>query len=142
MSQEKNNDNLHKLNAELPTIEIVEHPPELLELDEETVAIARAKFAGVDFDGIYGDEDRSSPELIVRTQARKIRELFQTAEELRDAFSSEHKRTQAIKDILIDGIDLQFVKTFCQMNQWDFSDDAGALALIAFECESSGGANG
>lgn len=142
MSQEKNNGNLHKLNAELPTIEIVEHPPELLELDEETVAIAKAKFAGVDFDGIFGDEDRSSPELIVRTHARKIRELFQTVEELRDAFSSDQKRDLAMKDLLIDGIDLQFVKTYCQMKQWDFSDDAGALALIAFEANSSGGANG
>lgn len=142
MSQEKNDGNLRKLKDQVPTIEIMEHPPELLELDEETVAIARAKFAGVDFDGIYGDADRSSPELIVRTQAKKIRELFQTADELRDAFSTDQKRSLAMKDMLIDGIDLQFVKTYCQMKQWKFEDDARALELIAFDSESSGGAIG
>jgi len=134
-------DNLRNLNVRRTTVEIKEHPPEIMELDEETVAIAKAKLAGLDFENIYGDEDRSSPELIVRAQAKKIRELFQTADELRFAFSSEQKIAQAQKDMMIDGIDLEFVKSYCQKKQLDFSSDDEALIRIGFENDRLGEAN-
>lgn len=139
MSHDK--DNLRKLNLRRPSVEIKEHPPEIMELDEETVAIAKAKLAGLDFENIYGDEDRTSPELMIRTQAKKIRELFQTADELILSFSSEQKIAQASKDMMIDGIDLEFVKNYCQKKQLDFTNDAEALIRVAFENESSGEAN-
>ena len=122
---------------QLPTVEIKEHPPEILELDEETVAIAKAKFAGIDLDGIYGDEDRSSSDLMVKIQAKKIRELFETSANLRAAFSSEQRIEQAMKDIMIDGIDLTFIKAYCGKRQWDFATDAEALIWVAFENERS-----
>lgn len=139
MSHDK--DNLSDLNRRQTTVEIKEHPPELMELDEETVAIARAKLAGLDFEGIYGDEDRSSPELMIRTQAIKIRELFQTAAELKIAFSTEQKIAQARRDMIIDGIDLEFVKNYCYKKQLSYSSNAEALILIGFEHEKSGEAN-
>lgn len=141
MSQKTDSDNLKHLKREQPTVEIKEHPPELLELDDDTVAIARAKFSGIDLDGIYGEEDRTSPELIVRVQSKKIRDLFETINDLKTAFSSEQKKTQALKDMLIDGIDLEFVKNYCQKKQLEFADDAEALIRIAFENDKSGDAN-
>ena len=134
-------DNLRNLNVRRTTVEIKEHPPEIMELDEETVAIAKAKLAGLDFENIYGDEDRSSPELIVRAQAKKIRELFQTADELRFAFSSEQKIAQAQKDMMIDGIDLEFVKSYCQKKQLDFSSVDEDLIRIGFDNDRLGEAN-
>lgn len=139
MSHDK--DNLKALNTRRPTVEIKELPPALMELDEETVAIARAKLAGLDFDEIYGDEDRSSSELMIRTQAKKIRDLFQTTAELKVAFSSDQKIAQAKKDMLIDGINLEFVKNYCRKKQLGFACDATALILIGFERERLGEAN-
>ena len=141
MSQEKGTENLKYLGRGQPTVEIKEHPPELLELDEETVAIAKAKFSGVDLDGIYGDEDRSSPELIVRVQSKKIRDLFETVDDLKNSFSTEEKIAQALKDMMIDGIDLEFVKTYCRKKQLEFADDAEALIKIAFQNDSAGNAD-
>jgi methylase of polypeptide subunit release factors len=132
---------LKQIKRGQPTVEFKEHPPELLELDDDTVAIARAKFAGIDLDGIYGDEDRTSPELIVRVQSKKIRDLFETINDLKTAFSSEQKKAQAFKDMLIDGIDLEFVKSYCQKKQLEFSDDAEALIKVAFDNDRSGDAN-
>lgn len=141
MIQNKDYDNLKYFNRGQPTVEIKEHPPELLELSDETVAIAKAKFAGIDFDGIFGDNDRTSPELFVRVQSKKIQELFETINDLRTAFSSEHKKAQALRDMLIDGIDLEFVKNYCRKKQFDFSDDVEALIKIAFDNDESGDAN-
>jgi len=141
MSKEKDTQNIRSINNSLPRVEIKQHPPEIMELDELTVAVAKAKFAGMDLDGIYGDEDRASPELRVKTQAQKIRDLFETSSELRTAFSSEQKRAQAFKDMLIDGIDLEFAKAYCQKKQLEISDEADALIKLAFEKDYEGDAN-
>lgn len=141
MSIEKSKPSLFELDPSLPTIEIKPHPKEILDLDEETVAIARAKLAGVDFEEIYGDEDRTSPELMIRTQATKIRELFGTPEELRAAFSSPRRVEEAHKDMMIDGIDLEFVKSYCTKRQIQFVDDAHALLAVGFGRAKSGDAN-
>lgn len=133
MSIEKNKSNIRRINDKTPKVEIVPHPDEILDLDEETVAIARAKLAGLDFDEIYGDEDRTSSELIVRIQAQKIRDLFQTPEGLRLAFSSEEKDREARKDMIIDGIDLEFVKDYCRKKQIACESDFVALLAIGFE---------
>ena len=141
MSQRKDKNNLRSITAEMPTIEIKSHPPEIMELDEETVAIAKAKLAGIDFENIYGDEDRFSPELMIRSQSKKIRELFRSPSELKFAFSSDQKLAQAKKDMMIDGIDLDFVKQYCKKRQLDFVDDTLALVFIGFEINESGDTN-
>lgn len=123
------------------TIEIKPHPLEILDLDEETVAIARAKLAGVDFTEIYGDEDRSSPELMIRIQAQKIRELFKNPDELKQAFSSPQKIAETQKDMMIDGIDLNFVCSYCERRQINFKTDAEALMLIGFGSQKLGELN-
>lgn len=139
MEQDKSN--IRKIHSKTPKVKIVPHPEEILELDEETVAIARAKLAGLDFDEIYGDEDRTSPELMIRTQTQKIRDLFRTPEELRRAFSSPKKTEEAQKDMMIDGIDLEFVRSYCQKKQIKFENDMQALMTIGFAVERSGEAN-
>lgn len=141
MRQDKSKSNVIDLISNSPIVEIKPHPEEILDLDEETVAIARAKLAGIDFADIYGDEDRSSPELMIRTQAQKIRDLFQTPEELRNAFSSPKKIEEAQKDMMIDGIDLEFVRWYCQKKQIKFQNDMQALMNIGFACERSGEVN-
>lgn len=141
MSKEKDTRNIGNITNSLPKVEIKQHPPEIMELDELTVAVAKAKFAGMDFDNIYGDEDRTSPDLRVKVQAQKIRDLFETIDELRTAFSTEENKAQALKDILIDGIDIEFAKNYCQKKQLAFSDDAEALIKVAFENEKSGETN-
>lgn len=141
MSIEKNRSKIIELNSQMPSIEIMPHPKEILDLDEETIAIARAKLAGIDFDEIYGDEDRTSPELMIRTQAQKIRELFQTPEELRKAFSSPKRIEEAQKDMMIDGIDLEFVRSYCQKTQIKIENDMQALMSIAFANVRSGEAS-
>lgn len=141
MSIEKHKSNIKELISQTPTIEIKQHPKEILDLDEETVAIARAKLAGIDFDEIYGDEDRTSPELMIRTQASKIRDLFRTPEELIRAFSSPQKIEEAQKDLIIDGIDLIFVKSYCTRRQIRFDSDAQALLAVGFPQEYSRDAN-
>lgn len=142
MSVEKDRSKTLEFTPQVPTVEIKPHPKEILDLDEETVAIARAKLAGVNFDEIYGDEDRTSPELLIRTQARKIRELFGTPEELNRAFSSPQKIGETQKDMMIDGIDLDFVKSYCFKKQIQFADDAQALLAVGFDRENSGDING
>ncbi len=127
--------------GKVPTVEIKQHPQAILDLDEETIAIARAKLAGIDFDEIYGDEDRSSPELMIRTQATKIRELFRSPSELMAAFSSESKIKEARKDMKIDGIDLEFVRRYCRKKQLEFGDDAEALIKVGFDNFDAGEAN-
>lgn len=141
MSQDKTKSNVIDLMSSTPIVEIKLHPKEILDLDEETVAIARAKLAGIDFAEIYGDEDRSSPGLMIRTQAQKIRDLFQTPDELRRAFSSPKKTEEAQKDMMIDGIDLDFVRSYCQKNQIKFENDMQALINIGFANERAGEAN-
>lgn len=141
MSIEKSKPKLLELAPSLPTIEIKPHPKEILDLDEETVAIARAKLAGIDFDEIYGDEDRTSPELMIRTQAEKIRELFRTPEELKAAFSSPRRTEEAQKDMIIDGINLEFVKSYCTKRQMQFNDDVDALLTVGFGRQQSGDTN-
>lgn len=141
MSIENSKSKIIDLSSSMPTIEIKPHPKEILDLDEETVAIARAKLAGVDFNEIYGDEDRTSPELIIRTQAKKIRDLFRTPEELKAAFSSPQRAEEANKDMIIDEIDLEFVKAYCRKKQICFVDDAHALLAVGFARETSGDAN-
>lgn len=141
MSIEKFKSKVIDLGSSMPTIEIKPHPKEVLDLDEETVAIARAKLAGVDFDEIYGDEDRTSPELMVRTQAKKIRELFRTPEELMAAFSSPQRVEEANKDMMIDEIDMEFVRAYCRKKQISFTDDAHALLAVGFDQETPGDAN-
>lgn len=136
MSIDKIKDNIVALTQESPTVEIKPHPQEILDLDEETVAIARAKLAGIDFTDIYGDEDRSSPELMIRVQAQKIRDLFRTSDELRHAFSTPKKTEEAHKDMMIDGIDLDFVRSYCLRRQIKFKDDAQALLAVGFRQES------
>lgn len=137
----KNNTPIIDFNLQMPTIEIKPHPKEILDLDDETVAIARAKLSGVDFTDIYGDEDRTSPELMIRTQASKIRELYRTSVELKDAFSSPQKIKEAYRDMSIDGIDLDFVRNYCTKKQIYFYDDAQALIIVGFPEELSGEAN-
>lgn len=141
MSIDKRKTNVIDFNSTMPSIEIKPHPKEILDLDEETIAIARAKLAGIDFDQIYGDEDRSSPELMIRTQANKIRELFRTPEELKKAFSSPQKIEDAHKDMHIDGIDLDFVRSYCAKMQIPFTDDWQALLAIGFDRANSGEIN-
>lgn len=132
MSIEKDKSNLRRLKTKVPRVEIIPHPEEILELDEQTVAIGRAKLAGLDFDEIYGDEDRTSSELLVRIQAQKIRDLFENPEGLRLAFSSEEKAREAHKDMMIDGIDLGFVKRYCEKKQIVFINDEQVLSFIGF----------
>ncbi|MBK7960663.1 MAG: hypothetical protein IPK04_05280 [Bdellovibrionales bacterium] len=110
MSFVKDKNNIVRMASTVPTIEVQPHPEEILDLDEETIAIGRAKLAGIEFDELYGQEDRVSPELMIRQQAQKIRELFETADELKAAFSSPRRVEQASKDMTIDGIDLEFVR--------------------------------
>lgn len=141
MSTEVKKGKIIDLFPKIPTIEIKPHPEEVLELDEETIAIARAKLAGKDFTEIYGDEDRSSPELMIQTQAQKIRDLFQTPQELKKSFSSPKKIDQAQKDMMIDGIDLEFVRSYCQKRQIRFENDMQALMTIGFANEKAGEAN-
>lgn len=133
MSTEKDKSNIRKINNKTPKVEIVPHPEEILELDEDTVAIARAKLSGLDFDEIYGDEDRTSPELMVKIQAQKIRDLFQTPEGLKLAFSSEEKVREARKDMIIDGIDLDFAKSFCFKRYNTYETDMNALMALGFD---------
>lgn len=141
MSHDKTKSNVIDLMSNTPIVEIKPHPEEILDLDEETIAIARAKLAGIDFADIYGDEDRSSPELMIRTQAQKIRELFRTPEELKQAFSSPKKIEEAQKDMMIDGIDLEFVRSYCQRKQIKIENDMQALMAIGFTNERVGEAN-
>lgn len=141
MSIEKDKSNIRRINNKAPKVEIIPHPEDVLALDEETVAIARAKLAGLDFDEIYGDEDRTSPELMVKIQAQKIRDLFQTPQELRLAFSSEEKTREARKDMIIDGIDLEFVKNYCTKKQLCFHTDGEALMVVGFSSNVAGEVN-
>ena len=143
MSNEQDKSKIHSLNSsnKTTTVSIKPHPKEILDLDEETVSIARAKLAGIDLSLVYGDEDRSSPELMIRTQSQKIRELFRTPEELKRAFSSTKKIEEAHKDMMIDGIDLDFVKSYCSKRQLDFVGDEDALLLVGFESSASGDMN-
>lgn len=141
MSFVKDKDKLTRMTSTVPTIEVQPHPEEILELDEETIAIGRAKLAGIEFDEIYGQEDRISPELMIRQQAQKIRDLFQTPEDLMEAFSSPKRIEQATKDMAIDGIDLEFVREYCVRSQIVFSDDATALAAVGFGREKQGDAS-
>ena len=141
MSIEKDKNNLIRMTSTIPKIEVQPHPDEILELDEETIAIGRAKLAGIEFDEIYGQEDRVSPELMIRQQAQKIRELFQTSNELKTAFSSPKQIEQAYKDMTIDGIDLEFVKEYCNRSQIVFSDDLTALLFVGFDQQQIGEAN-
>lgn len=138
MSIEKDKSNIRGINCKTPKVEIVPHPEEILDIDEETVAIARAKLAGLDFDEIYGDEDRTSPELMVRIQAQKIRDLFQTPEGLRLAFSSEDTIREARKDMVIDEVDLNFIKLYCVKKQIAFIHDFEALLFVGFAAKIDG----
>ncbi len=133
MSIEKDKSNLRRINNKTPKVEIVPHPEEILVLDEETVAIARAKLAGLDFDEIYGDEDRTSPELMVKIQAQKIRDLFQTPEGLKLAFSSDEKIREARKDMIIDGVDLDFVRKYCEKKNLSVSNEVNMLVEVGFK---------
>lgn len=133
MSIEKDKSNIRRINNKTPKVEIVPHPEEILDLDEETVAIARAKLAGLDFDEIYGDEDRTSPELMVKIQAQKIRDLFQTPEALRLAFSSEEKIREAHKEMIIDGVDLDFVRKYCEKKNLSVSNEVNMLVEVGFK---------
>ena len=108
----------------------------ILELDEETVSTGRAKLAGFDFDDIYGDEDRATPELMITAQAERIRELFTTIEELNLAFSTNEKIKEAKKDMTIDKIDIDYIKHYCFKRQIDFKNDLDALLAIAFDLET------
>ena len=137
----KDKNNIVRIASTVPTIEVQPHPEEVLDLDEETIAIGRAKLAGVEFDELYGKEDRVSPELMIRQQAQKIRELFQTADELKAAFSSPRRVEQASKDMTIDGIDLEFVREYCVRSEIAFRDDVTALLAVGFGHQHLGEAN-
>ncbi|MBL7671772.1 MAG: hypothetical protein JNM39_14895 [Bdellovibrionaceae bacterium] len=141
MSFVKDKNNVVRMASTVPTIEVQPHPEEILDLDEETIAIGRAKLAGIEFDELYGQEDRVSPELMIRQQAQKIRDLFQTADELKAAFSSPRKIEQATKDMAIDGIDLEFVREYCMRSQITFRDDVTALLIVGFGRHQTGEAN-
>lgn len=141
MSFMKDKIKIVRMASTVPTIEVQPHPEEILDLDEETIAIGRAKLAGIEFDELYGQEDRVSPELMIRQQAQKIRELFQTVDELKTAFSSPRKVEQATKDMKIDGIDLEFVREYCVRSQISFCDDVTALLAVGFGHQHLGEAN-
>ncbi len=132
MSIEKDKNKVVHIQTSVPTVEIKPHPDEILELDEETIAIGKAKLAGVEFEDIYGEEDQVSATLLINQQKQKIRDLFQSPEELRIAFSSPKRREQAAKDMVIDGIDLSFIKEYCEKEQIDHSDDVTALIEVGF----------
>ena len=144
MSQEKGTENLKYLGRGQPTVEIKEHPPELLELDEETVAIAKAKFSGVDLDGIYGDEDRSSPELIVRVQSKKIRDLFETVDDILwplvrlipEVLFSSDRRCCSTESVDGDGVQAQRSQPHHGVPQQD-SCGRGYLSRRAFRREGN-----
>lgn len=140
MSQELEKKRVVQIKKESTTKPTIKpHPKDILDLDEETVSIARLKLAGVDFDEIFGDEDRSSPELMIRTQANRIRDLFRTPKELKESFASPQKIKEAQKDMMIDGIDLDFIKDYCNKKQMDFESDEEALLLVAFNPTTDGG---
>ncbi|OFZ28342.1 MAG: hypothetical protein A2622_04365 [Bdellovibrionales bacterium RIFCSPHIGHO2_01_FULL_40_29] len=141
MSFVKDKNNIVRMASTVPTIKVQPHPEEILDLDEDTIAIGRAKLAGIEFDELYGQEDRVSPELMIRQQAQKIRELFQTPDDLKAAFSSSKKIEQATKDMAIDGIDLEFVREYCVRSQISFRDDVTTLLAVGFGQQSSGEAN-
>lgn len=136
MSIEK--DKVKFIRNELPSVEVVPMPQDILDLDEETIAIGKAKLAGVEFEDIFGQEDQTSPEFLVRQQRQKIRELFHSVEEIKVAFSSTLRIKQAMKDIEIDGIDLNFIKSYCLKMQLKFTDDATALIMFGFGVQDSG----
>jgi hypothetical protein len=132
MSIERDKDKITHIHSSVPNVEIMPHPDEVLELDEETIAIGKAKLAGVEFEDLYGEEDQVSSSLLISQQKKKIRDLFQTPEDLRFAFSSDQRKEQARKDMIIDGIDLDFIKDYCRKEQLSHADDATALLLIGF----------
>lgn len=136
MSIEK--DKVKFIRNELPSVEVVPMPQDILDLDEETIAIGKAKLAGVEFEDIFGQEDQTSPEFLVRQQRLKIKELFRSIEEIKIAFSSTARTKQTMKDIAIDGIDLDFIKRYCSKMQIKFSDDATALIVFGFGVQDSG----
>jgi len=140
MSQELEKKRVVQIKKESTTKPTIKpHPKDILDLDEETVSIARLKLAGVDFDEIYGDEDRSSPELMIHTQANRIRDLFRTPQELKESFSTPQKIKESQKDMMIDGIDLDFIKDYCSKKQMNFESDDEALLLVAFSPTNDGG---
>lgn len=142
MSKAKKKRKLTELDPiKASSVTIKPHPKEILDLDEVTVSIAKAKLAGVDFDEIYSKEDRSSSEFSIRLQAKKIRELFRTPGELKKAFSSARKREDAYKDMMIDGIDLEFVKIHCKKKHLEFVHDFEALLIVGFGWSKSGELN-
>jgi len=136
MSVEK--DKVKFIRNELPSFEVVPMPQDILELDEETVAIGKAKLAGVEFEDIFGQEDQTSPEFLVRQQRQIIKGLFHSVEEVKIAFSSSARVKQTMKDIAIDGVDLDFIKNYCSKMQIKFSDDATALVAFGFGVQDSG----
>ena len=86
----------------------------LLDLDEATVGVARLKLQGIDFDALYGDEDSKTPLLRALTESAKIGQLFGNSEEFEYALSSPELLKEAEKDMLIDGIDFDFIKSYCK----------------------------
>lgn len=142
MSKKQKNKKMATLQSGAATeVRIKPHPKEILDLDEVTVSVARAKLAGVDFAESHGDEDRSSSELLVRIQAKRIRELFRTPGELKKAFSSAKKIESTYKDMMIDGIDLEFVKNYCDKMHIVFNSDVEALLIVGFKDVVSGELN-
>jgi len=139
MSIEK--DKVKLIRNELPSVEVLPMPQDILDLDEETIAIGKAKLAGIEFADIFGQEDQTSPEFLVRLQRQKVRELFQSVEEIKIAFSSAQRIKQVMKDFEIDGINLDFIKSYCSKMQIKFSDDATALIAFGFRSQDSGGAH-
>ncbi len=105
---------------------------ELLELSEITVAIAKAKFSGVDFDAIFSVEDQKTSKLQIAIQAKKIMELFKTPLGVRFWFSTPNRTKQVYKDMFIDGIDMPFVRAYCAKKDLESHDDERALLAIAF----------
>lgn len=139
MSIEK--DKIKGIYNEVPAVEVVPMPKDILDLDEETLAIGKAKLAGIEFDDIFGQEDQTSPELLVRQQRQKVRDLFQSPKEIEIAFSSTQRTKQAMKDMMIDGIDLDFIKSYCLKIQVNSSDSATLLMEFGFGTQDSGVTN-
>lgn len=82
------------------TISVVSHPEDIIDVDPFVVANMKARLNGVSLKNVYDLTDRSFDELALMREKSKLRNVFGSTAELKDAFS-KIKNLKLIQEELV-----------------------------------------
>lgn len=91
------------------TISVVEHPQEIIDVDPFVITNMKARLSGENLVNVYDLTDRSFDEFALQREKNKLKRVFNSATELKDAFSSIKNLKSTQEELSFEDVDKEFL---------------------------------